>query len=638
MSPPAEPDAPTTPVERALVAAALAVFVAIAVWGAWTKSDTYDEPMYIVSAYSYVATGDLSMNREHPPLSKYLIGLPLLLLDVELPELYQVRPGIAFTFLFHQPHADPHVMLFLARLPGVLLGVVLGLYVWRWARLAFGARAGLAAAWLFASNPSLLAHSRIAANDFCVTVFSFAACFHVWRWLATGGRGSLGWGAITLGLAIGSKLTALALLPVIGGVVLVEAVRRRRAVLVGQAALALFAAVGVLWLLYGGEARSLSHAREHVRFVQRGEQDVVFRFGTAEPADGAPLQRGWFEQGLEDVFGADTPIPLLSFLKGVDLQLDHAGAGHPTYFWGEVERGGFWNFYLVLWLLKTPEGVSLLLAVAAVTWWWHRRGFAHEALLLAFPLLLFVVFSKSTVQLGFKYVLPAVPFLLVAASRVFAPGLAKARPRALAVVATLVLTLTAAVVFERGDFAWRHVTPFAVPAVAVAVWLRGRDASFVRGAAVLAGWAVVASLLRMPNGLMYFNEWAGGPEHGPHYSVVGDDWGQDARALGRWMAENGVDHVYYDYYGTGDPEAWGITSTPTFAKPRTFVPVSGWVAINVTTRKRFPENYTWLDGLEPDVVLGHTIELYEIDEARRVDALMDTLTEPLDGERIDGDR
>ncbi len=614
----------TTPIEsevanstsqRALGVAALVMFVVLAVWGAWTKSDTYDEPMYIVSAYSYVATGDLSLNREHPPLSKYLIGLPLLALDIALPELYQIRPGIAFTFLFHQPNADAHTMLFLARLPMILLGLLLGLYVWRWARLGFGPVAGLVAVWLYATNPSIVAHTRIAANDFSVTVFSFAACFHVWRWLKTDSRASLGWGAITLGLAVGSKLTALALLPVIGIVVLVEAVRRRRIALVGQAFLALFAMVGVLWLLYGGEARSLADARKHVRFALSGENGVVFRYGTVEGENGKIAEPGWVEQGLEDVFGAETPIPMLSFMKGIDLQLDHASEGHPTYFWGEINRGGFWNFYIVLWLLKNAEGVSLLLAVALATWWWHRRSFAHEWMLMAYPVLLFVVFSRGNIQLGFKYVLPAIPFLLVFASRSFAAAIRGGAARMAALGAIVALSVVAEVLFhDRGDVSWRNWTPLVVSVIAVLVLLvRDRVTRTISVACtVLALWAIVASLARMPNGLIYFNEWAGGPENGPHYSVIGDDWGQDARALGLWMAANDIDHIAYDYYGTGDPEYWGITSTPTFARPGQPGPSDGWFAINVTTLKRFPENYAWLEDRTPDLVLEHTIQLYDM--------------------------
>src|SRR5262245_62161477 len=190
--------------------------------------------MYVLSAYSYVTTGDYSFNREHPPLAKDLMGLPLLLLDLQLPRDYQITPGLPMAFLCHQPHASARTILFCARLSGVLLTVVLGLYVWRWARLAFGELAGVAALALSAPDPSLLAHSSVATNDFAVTVFGFAACYHAWRWLTTGHRASAFFTAVMLGAAVGCKLTALVLIPVLGLVVLVVAVQRRRPLLLAQ--------------------------------------------------------------------------------------------------------------------------------------------------------------------------------------------------------------------------------------------------------------------------------------------------------------------------------------------------------------------------------------------------------------------
>ncbi|HTE05360.1 MAG TPA: hypothetical protein VK824_04120, partial [Planctomycetota bacterium] len=178
--------APRRGLRVAAVVALLALFAGLATWQAWVKSETYDEPMYMLSGYSYVVTGDLSFNREHPPLAKYLLGLPLLLLDLDLPADYQQQPGIEFSFYAHQPHADVHTMLFLARLPGVLLGIVLALYVLRWATTAFGPRAGLAALALYATNPNILAHCVIASADFAVTLFCFATLYHLWRWLDTG--------------------------------------------------------------------------------------------------------------------------------------------------------------------------------------------------------------------------------------------------------------------------------------------------------------------------------------------------------------------------------------------------------------------------------------------------------------------
>ncbi len=632
----------------AAIIALLALFAGLATWQAWVKSETYDEPMYILTGYSYVVTGDLSFNREHPPFAKYLIGLPLLFLDLDLPKDYQQQPGIEFSFYAHQPRVGVHEMLFLARLPGVLLGLLLGLYVLRWASVAFGPRAGLAALALYATNPNILAHSVIASADFAVTLFCFATLYHLWRWLDTGARGSLALGGVTLGLALGSKLTALMLLPVMGLLVLGVAIARRRPALLLHALLALCAAVGVLWLLYGGEARSLSQVRQHARYLVAKSDDQVFKLAALENA-------------LESVFGTETPIPLLSFIKGIDLQLDHAREGHYNYFHGRISRESSPEFYAVSWAIKNPEGFTLLVLLGLLALRRTWRGPVHEAALWSFPLLLFAIFSGSNVQLGFKYILPLVPFVCVAASRVFAsggtlaaaatarapagwayhaagaelPSLASRAERLAGALAVPAAALALWLFFsDKGASRWTHWLPLALPAVyALLAFTRRVDgagrASLVAPACLLLAWSGGASLARQPDNLMYFNELVGGPENGWRWSVIGDDWGQDTRLLAEWMADNKLDHIYYDYYGEVDPEAWGVRYTPTFAAPKTFTPIEGWVAVHIGLKQRLPDNYFWLEGREPEVKLGNTIWLYHLTAQDRIDATFQLARQPI---------
>lgn len=618
---PGPQDTPSAPAwARSCAAGLLVTFAALSLWGAWVKSDTYDEPMYILSGYSYVATGDFSLNREHPPLAKLLMGLPLLALDVVLPDDYQTRTGIAMAFLFHQPHADPHVMLFLARLGGVVMGLVLGAYVLRWATVAWGWKAGLVALALFVSNPNILAHSRVAATDFAGTVWIFACLYHVWRWLQTDKPASLAWMGVTLGLALGSKFTALPLLPVIAVMVVVRALSRRRPILLVQGLLGGCAALGILWILYLGEARSLAEAQEHVRFSTRDEaSDVVF--GTAG-----------MQETLESLFGEDGKIPLLTFLKGIDLQMAHAAAGHPTYFRGEVAKGGFSDFYLVTWLVKNPEALTLLLLLG---WWgWRRswKGWIHETALYGLPLLLFLIFSQAQVQLGFKYLLPVVPFLCVSASRAFADRNARDVPSSDARRGALLVTVVSLACIlwfspERTE-SWRVLFPLLLPiAYGMAVWRLGPGlVNLHRPLSALLLWCLVASIVRQPHNLNYFNEWCGGPSDGWKISVIGDDWGQDTAALGRWMKDNDVDHIAYDYYGTGDAEAWGVRYTPTFGHEKTFDPIEGWVAVHTAWYARLPQNYRWLDGVDPVGSINDTILLWNLSPGDRVEALLDVMT------------
>jgi hypothetical protein len=449
----------------------------------------------------------------------------------------------------------------------------------------------------------------VAANDMAPTVFIFACCYHFWRWLDTQDRGSLLWGGVTLGLALGAKLSALMLLPVLGLIVLVETIRRRQLSVMGWASLALLASGGVLWLLYLGEARSLADAGQHVRFIPPGSTGGVFALGT-------------FEQVLRSVFGNDTPIPLLSFLKGIDHQLTHASTGHMTYFWGEATKTGSWAFYLVTTLIKNPEGFVLLVLLGLLAWKRSWRGFAHESVLVAFAASQYLLFSTADVQLGFKYILPVVPFLAVMASRVLAAdgegraGRTTWSEARLGAALVIVLSVSCHFVFdEPGEHSLFHGLPLVGAAACAVLLLTRRDAqgAALMGSAVLllTIWSSVEVLARQPHNLMYFNQWAGGPDLGHHYVIVGDDWGQDTAGLGRWMQEHDVDHMLYDYYGTGDPERWGVTSTPTFATGG-FTPVPGLVAVHAVLYKRLSKAYTWLAGKQPIAKIGWSIFIFDL--------------------------
>jgi len=64
---------------------ALVAMAALQVTSVLNDSQTYDEGVYLASGYSYLTTGDFHLNREHPPLGKLLVALPLLALHPALP-------------------------------------------------------------------------------------------------------------------------------------------------------------------------------------------------------------------------------------------------------------------------------------------------------------------------------------------------------------------------------------------------------------------------------------------------------------------------------------------------------------------------------------------------------------------------
>ena len=191
-------------------------------------SITLDEPLHITSGYASLVTGDYRLVEEHPPLLKMVQALPLLLAQPSLPDPRDV-PGwdekdlIVVSQHVVVPYRPIESLVFAARVPTMLVGVLLAALLYRWARDTFGVWAGLLALTLFVFDPNILAHAGVAATDLGAACAIFAAMYTFWRWL--GQKGGPSWrrclaGAIVLGLALGVKSTTLLLLPIFGGLVL----------------------------------------------------------------------------------------------------------------------------------------------------------------------------------------------------------------------------------------------------------------------------------------------------------------------------------------------------------------------------------------------------------------------------------
>ncbi|MGC9521875.1 MAG: ArnT family glycosyltransferase [Anaerolineae bacterium] len=307
---------------RWLTIGLLWAFFAQAVLVAQETSITLDEPLHIASGYSILRTGDYRLVEEHPPFLKMLQAAPLLLADPPPAEDVQALPGWAerdlIVFAQHlvvdyRP-IDP--LVFAARVPTMLIGVLLGVLIFRWAADLAGQRGALPvlAVVLFAFDPNLLGHAAVAATDLGAAAGILAALYSFWRWLRdpVGPRWSRALlAAIALGIALGTKNTALILGPIYA-LLLVSVVARKGRV-GSYLTQALFVACGAgvtLWAIYG------------------------FEFG---PAAGIP-------------FSIPAPSHLLPLRK---LQ-EHMREGHSAFLMGQNYHHGDWRYFPVAFALKPP--------------------------------------------------------------------------------------------------------------------------------------------------------------------------------------------------------------------------------------------------------------------------------------------
>ena len=218
------------------VAGLLILLAAQAILSMRQKSVTVDEIMYITAGYYHLKTGDFQMNMTNPPLAKVISAILLIIADPELPPL-ESDPAdwdlikqwhYARSFLY-QNRIDADEMLFLARIPIVVLSLGLGLYVFIWGKELYGAAAGLFALFLYSFSPNILAHSRLATQDLALTAFMFISAYYFWRYVNCPKFGNLVLAGTFLGIAVITKTVALSLIPIFSAYGLIIIFKRETA-------------------------------------------------------------------------------------------------------------------------------------------------------------------------------------------------------------------------------------------------------------------------------------------------------------------------------------------------------------------------------------------------------------------------
>jgi hypothetical protein len=523
----------------------LALFAQVALAARHT-SITLDEPLHITSGYACLVTGDYRLVEEHPPLLKMVQAAPLLLARPSLPDPRDV-PGwddgdlIVAAQHVVVPYRPIEPLVFAARAPTMLVGILLAALVYRWAADAFGPGAGLMALALCAFDPNILAHAGVAATDLGAACATFAATYTFWRWIRQ--RDGPSWrrglvAAVVLGLALGVKSTVLMLLPIFGLFILAaRPPQRSLRPYLGQALAASAVAFVVLWALYR------------------------------------------FELGA--VPGWDFPIPAPShFLPLLKLQ-EHMREGHSAFLMGRNYHHGVWYYFPVAFALKTPPltlALILLTALGLLAQRIRSAGWRSEAAILSLPLLYFGVSLTSGINIGYRHLLPLLPFLFVWVSRL-------------------------------APWVWCFQTRALRAALGVALY----------------GYVLVTMIL-FPWHLAYFNLFAGGVDGGYRYLVDSNlDWGQTWKALKRYVDEHDITEFGLSQYTINNPHAYDLDYTPLPpwpdappVLPRRFNPAPGVYAISTTTLQGVvvadSEMFDYFRKRTPVERVGHAMFVYELDE------------------------
>ncbi|MEK7803673.1 MAG: glycosyltransferase family 39 protein, partial [Deltaproteobacteria bacterium] len=202
----------------ALVFILLSVFFIQSTLSISKRSNTWDESGHLLSGYAYIKSGIDYLEPSHPVLGRLIPALPLLFFDLRFePDKVSAQnaPGSNFypyslKFLFEN-NTDGKKLLFYSRLSMIALGILLGIYIFIWARTLYGNMGGLLALFFYVLCPNMLAHSGLVTTDFPLTAFFIISlfCLYLLTDKITILRVFLA--GISLGLALTTKYSALLL-------------------------------------------------------------------------------------------------------------------------------------------------------------------------------------------------------------------------------------------------------------------------------------------------------------------------------------------------------------------------------------------------------------------------------------------
>ena len=605
--------------------ALLGVFVLQALLSAGQKSPTMDEQNHIARGYAYLRTRDLRLSREHPPLVNAISALPLLVIRPQLPTdhpSWASANWYAFgdELLWHATDADgqpieAQKVVNWARVPIVLLGLLLGMGVYAWAAEMHGPAAGLLALALYVFSPNILAHTRLATNDLGLTCFMFFALYTFWRFMTGPTISGAVAAGVALGLALAAKFSAVILLPIFALLVVIHAWRKRPAparppaepdlvplspgetTTVGPPAGAeLFQPEPVRpagppwwrslewsWMLYLMALVVIGLAVAWgIYGLELGPLSSEGTLGLLDP--GAQGPRAWAP-------GPRVVLPMPSYWNGLKAILERAERGNPTFLMGRYSTKGWWYYFPVAFFIKTPLPMLLLLALALVLTI-RRQSWRAEMWLLLPAVVYLLALMSSLLNIGYRHLLPILPLLFVYVSKIANCELRIAN--------------------RRLQFAVYNLQ------------------SVVLG--ILVVWQTLSALRIYPHYLAYFNEIVGGPENGYRYLVDSNlDWGQDLPALRDYLDQEGIDRIYLSWFGPARPERYGIRYRPLPGFPlyqgsaETFAfnpyqPAPGLYAISATNLQGvlFDDHdiFAWFREQEPLARPGYSIFVYRVPEPK----------------------
>jgi hypothetical protein len=547
--------------QRCVAVLLITIFVVSAALSVYNQSSTWDDPPHLVGGVAQWQSGDPRLNVDHPPLARLVGALPALFLD--MPNVSASSPkdwesAELFALASHSFGAIEDRLLWPGRLCMLSFSVLLGWLLYRWCAELHGEEVAWFPLTLFAFCPPLLGSAALVYTDMPATALFFASVYSWWRYLRVPTWKTLALVSLSVAAAFATKHSALMLVPL----------------------LVVLGAAGVLSNISGTEG-----VAERCKIVGRGLVSIaittvlllnlIYGFDGTGLTPPQYLQRAQLHPGHEGlllvaaqhvprIWPSWLPVPLpFYYVCGIFNIFGSMHNGGASSFLGEAGWGGWNNYFPMLFLVKMTIP-SLIFIIAGASSAFARIGKTWANLLFVAlpPALLVTSGSLGHLQIGFRHMLPTLPFLFLLA--------AYALPRCKTMVHWLAV-----------------------------------------GSLVI--WNEAASLAIHPDYLMYFNFIGGGADQGWRISAAGDDQGQGDADLLRWLQARGVRELAFGANGWGNVI---LNRNGIATKPLPCEDTGGLVAAHLVsfivaaTGLEKTRCYDWMRLRPPDVKIDHNIFIW----------------------------
>lgn len=540
------------------------------------STPTNDEFAHLPSGYVYIKKGDFSLYHKNPPLIKMLSALPLVLLSPQINFEWRGdrnsdwAPWIFGKYFMENNRAAYEEIFFWGRIPVLLLSLLLAGFVYQWARELYGKKSALFALFLYLFSPNIIAHSSLATIDIGTSLFVLVSMYSFLKFLKIPTWPKLILSGIILGLAQLSKFTAIFLfimLPLCG--ILFILWRKRY-----EDNIFIFPLTKKITL---SSWKALLVSTSLIFLLGLTVLNAGYGFkGSFKSLADYKFQSDFFKKtGESALSGIPVPLPY-DYLSGLDDQKNDVEYGEfSNFLMGEWSEKGWWYYLPFAFIIKTPLALSIFLLLFLFSFKLRKEQLKIDEIFLAIPiLLLFLVFTfLSNLNIGIRYLLPLFPFLFILLSKLL----------------------------EEGKEPGQIKNVFIL---------------------LLACWYGYSSLSVYPHYLSHFNELVGGPKNGYKYILDSNiDWGQDLKGLKKYMDRKGIKHIKLAYFGSVDPQIYGIS----YKIPKNY-PEKGLYAISANYLQGLPYPviygrrilefkkgyFSWLKNYQPVDNIGHSIFIFKL--------------------------